>query len=91
LSSSEDDDDVPLSKRAKVLSDKAESTKESIPSTAGNDRMATPLPRTIVAKVPLSTINPSASAFAPSASRDHVSISFSVNNIQRSIHHPPSR
>ncbi|KAM0900633.1 hypothetical protein ACQ4PT_020475 [Festuca glaucescens] len=68
---SEDDDDVPLSKRAKILSDKAESAKESMLSDAGDDRMATPPPRTVVAKVPLSTVNPSASASAPSASRDH--------------------
>ncbi|KAK1649697.1 hypothetical protein QYE76_067502 [Lolium multiflorum] len=68
---SEDDDDVPLSKRAKILSDKAESAKDSMPSPAGNDWMATPSPRTVVAKVSLSTVNPSASASTPSASRDH--------------------
>jgi hypothetical protein len=86
LSNSEDDDDVPLSKRAKILSDKAESAKESMPSTAELDRMGTLPPRTGVAKVPLSTVNPSASASAPLVSRDHVSISFSVHNIWRSIH-----
>jgi hypothetical protein len=53
--------------------------------------MATPPPRIVVAKVPLPTVNTSASASAPLASCDHVSISFSVNNIQRSIHQPPSR
>lgn len=90
-SSSEDDDDVPLSKRAKIISDKAESAKESMPSTAGSDHVATPPPRTAVAKVKVSTVNPSASDSAPPSSSDHVSISFLVNSIQRSIHQPPSR
>ena len=76
MSSSEDDDDVPLSKRAKVLSDKAESAKESMPSTAGSDRVATPPPRTAVAKVKASIVIPSASASAPPSSGDHLSISF---------------
>jgi hypothetical protein len=71
LSSSEDDDDVPLSKRAKILSGKAEFAKESMASTA---ELTVP-PRTGVAKVPLSTVNPSASASTPHISRDHVSIS----------------
>jgi hypothetical protein len=82
LFSSEDDDEVPLSKRAKILSDKAESAKESMPLTAGVDRMATAPPRTIVAKVPLSMVNPSTSASAPSSLRDHVSILFSTDNNQ---------
>jgi hypothetical protein len=86
LSSSEQDDEVPLSKRAKILSDKAESAKESMPLTAEINQVATPPPRTVVAKVPLSTVNPLASATAPSSSHDHVSISFSVHNIWRSIH-----
>ncbi|KAK1649116.1 hypothetical protein QYE76_066921 [Lolium multiflorum] len=67
LTFSEDDDDVPLSKRAKILSGKAKSAKESIPSTA---ELTLP-PRTSVAKFPLSTINPSASASAPPVSHDH--------------------
>jgi hypothetical protein len=76
LTSSEEDDGVPLSKRGKIIYDKAESTNESMPSTAESDHTATPPPRTIVAKVKASTINPSASASAPPSSSDHVSISF---------------
>jgi hypothetical protein len=91
LSSSENDDDVPLSKREKVISDKAESAKESMPSTAGSDHVVTPLPRTVVAKVKVSIVNPSASASAPPSSSDHVSISFLINNIQRSIRQPLSQ
>jgi hypothetical protein len=82
LFSSEDDDEVPLSKRAKVLSGRAESAKESMPLTVGIDRMATPPPRTVVDKVPLSTVNPSKSAFPPSSLRDQVSILFSTDNNQ---------
>lgn len=70
LSSSDDDDEVPLAKRAKILSERTESAKESNPSTAD----PTPPPRTSVAKVPLSKVNPSAGASAPLISRDHVSI-----------------
>jgi hypothetical protein len=57
------------------LNEKAESAKESNPSTAE------PIlpPRTTMAKVPLSTVNPSASASVPPISRDHVS------NIWRNI------
>jgi hypothetical protein len=76
LSSSEDDDDVPLSKREKVISDKAESAKKSMPSTAGSDHVTTSPTRTAVAKVKVSTVNPSASAFTPPSSSDHVSITF---------------
>ncbi|KAK1685578.1 hypothetical protein QYE76_046426 [Lolium multiflorum] len=68
---SEEDDGVPLSKRAKIISDKAESAKESMPSTAESDHTATPPPRTVVAKVKASTVNPSASASAPPSSSDH--------------------
>ncbi len=70
LSSSDDDDEVPLAKRAKILSERTESAKESNPSTAD----PTPPPRTSVAKVPLSKVNPSAGASAPLISHDHVSI-----------------
>ncbi|KAK1641990.1 hypothetical protein QYE76_059795 [Lolium multiflorum] len=72
LFSSEEDDDVPLSKRAKIISDKAESAKESMPSTAESDHTATPPPRTTVAKVKASSVNPSASASPPPSSSDHV-------------------
>jgi hypothetical protein len=81
LTSSEDDDDVPLSKRANIISDKAESAKESMSSTAESDHTATPPPRTVVDKVKASTMNPSASASAPPSSSDHVSISFLVSSI----------
>jgi hypothetical protein len=69
LFSSEDDDEVPLSKRAKILNEKAELSQQSNPSTVE------PIlpPRTSVAKVPRSMVNPSASALGPPDSRDHVS------------------
>ena len=70
LSSSDDDDEVPLAKRAKILSERTESAKESNPSTAD----PTPPPRTSVAKVPLSKVNPSAGASTPLIFRYHVSI-----------------
>jgi hypothetical protein len=56
LFSSEDDDEVPLSKRAKILNEKAELSQQSNPSTVE------PIlpPRTSVAKVPRSMVNPSA-------------------------------
>jgi hypothetical protein len=60
LFSSEDDDEITLSKRAKILNEKAESAKESNALTAEHILP----PRTTVAKVPLSTVNPSASASA---------------------------
>jgi hypothetical protein len=69
-SADDDDDDVPLAKRAKILSEKAESAKVSNPSSAE----PTPPPRTSVAKVPLSKVNPLVGASAPSISRDHVSM-----------------
>jgi hypothetical protein len=43
-----------------------------MPLTTEINRMATSPPRIVVAKVPLSTVNPSASASAPSSLRDHV-------------------
>jgi hypothetical protein len=61
-----------------------------MPSTAGSGNVATPPPRTDVAKVKVSTANPSASASAPPSSSDHVTILL-VNSIQHSIHLPPSR
>ncbi|KAM0854710.1 hypothetical protein ACQ4PT_050263 [Festuca glaucescens] len=67
LEFSDDDDEVPLANRAKILSERTESAKESNPSTAD----PTPPPRTSVAKVPLSKVNPSAGASAPLISRDH--------------------
>ncbi|KAK1618051.1 hypothetical protein QYE76_023568 [Lolium multiflorum] len=65
--SSDDNDEVPLTKRAKILSERTESAKQLNPSTTD----PTPPPRTSVAKVPLSTVNPSAGASAPPISRDH--------------------
>jgi hypothetical protein len=70
LSSSEDDDDVPLAKRAKGIFDKSESSKKLMPSTSRSDHVAIPPPRTVVAKVKASTVNPSASTSAPSSSSD---------------------
>jgi hypothetical protein len=80
FSISDDDDDVPLAKRAKILSKITESEKESNPSTVD----PTPLPRTSVAKVHLSSINPSAGASTPPISRDHVSIIFITISYQSS-------
>jgi hypothetical protein len=74
LFSSEDDDEVPLSKRAKILSEKAESAKESMPKA---DQMIALSPRSSVAKVPFSTVIPPTSTSIPSSLRDHVSILFS--------------
>ena len=68
-SSSDDDDEVPLAKRAKLISERTESAKESNPSPAD----PTPPSRTTVAKVPVSKINPSAGAPVPPIARDHVS------------------
>jgi hypothetical protein len=76
LTSFEEDDAIPLSKRAKIIFDKAESAKESMPLTTESDRTATPPPRTVVAKVKASTVIPSANASAPPSSGDHVSVSF---------------
>ena len=68
-SSSDDDDEVPLAKRAKLISERTESAKESNPSPAD----PTPPSRTTVAKVPVSKVNPSAGAPVPPIARDHVS------------------
>ncbi|KAK1666631.1 hypothetical protein QYE76_054790 [Lolium multiflorum] len=63
----DDDDEVPLAKRAKLFSERSESARQSNPSAA----KLTPPRRTVVAKVPVSTINPSSNAFTPSTARDH--------------------
>ena len=68
-SSSDDDDDVPLAKRAKLFSGKSESAKESNPSPA----KPTPPSRTAVEKIPVSKVIPSGDAPGSSAARDHVS------------------
>ncbi|KAK1615154.1 hypothetical protein QYE76_020671 [Lolium multiflorum] len=65
--SSDDDDEVPLAKRAKLFSGRVESTKEQNPSTA--DR--TPPSRTTVVKIPVSKVILSASTPIPPAARDH--------------------
>ncbi|KAK1606869.1 hypothetical protein QYE76_030542 [Lolium multiflorum] len=64
---SDDDDDVPLAKRAKLFSRKSESAKESNPSPAE----PTPPSRTAVVKVPVSRVIPSGSPPIPPATRDH--------------------
>ncbi|KAK1685315.1 hypothetical protein QYE76_046163 [Lolium multiflorum] len=65
--SSSDDDDVPLAKRAKLVSERAASAKESSPSSA----KSTPPSRTGVEKVPVSRVIPPDDAPTPSAGRDH--------------------
>ena len=68
-SSSNDDDEVPLANRAKLISERTKSAKESNPSHAD----PTPPSRTTVAKVPVSKVNPSAGVPVPPTARDHVS------------------
>jgi hypothetical protein len=68
-SSADDDDDVPLAKRAKLASERVASAKESNPSPA----KSTPPSRTGVEKVPLSRVIPSDDAPTPPTGRDHVS------------------
>ncbi|KAK1618269.1 hypothetical protein QYE76_023786 [Lolium multiflorum] len=62
-----DDDDVPLAKRAKLVSERVASAKESNPSPA----KSTPPSRTGVEKVPISKIIPPGDAPTPSTGRDH--------------------
>ncbi|KAK1600865.1 hypothetical protein QYE76_017952 [Lolium multiflorum] len=65
--SDDDDDEVPLAKRAKLFSGRAESSKESNPSPAD----PTPPSRTTVAKVPMLKVNPYADAPVSPTARDH--------------------
>ncbi|KAK1682805.1 hypothetical protein QYE76_043653 [Lolium multiflorum] len=65
--SDDDDDEVPLAKRAKLASEKAASAKESNPSPA----KSTPPSRTVVEKVPVSTVIPPGDIPTSSAGRDH--------------------
>ncbi|KAK1626182.1 hypothetical protein QYE76_000497 [Lolium multiflorum] len=67
LDLSDDDDEVPLAKRAKLASGRAASAKESNPSPA----KSTPPSRTGVEKIPVSKIIPPGDAPTPSAGRDH--------------------
>ncbi|KAK1685097.1 hypothetical protein QYE76_045945 [Lolium multiflorum] len=67
LDLSDDDDDVPLAKRAKLFSGKSESAKESNPSLA----KPTSPSRTAVEKIPVSKVIPPGNAPVPSAARDH--------------------
>jgi hypothetical protein len=73
-SDNDDDDEVPLAKRAKFVSERAASAKESNPSPA----KSTPPSRTVVEKVPVSKVIPPGDAPASSADRDHVSIQSSL-------------
>ncbi|KAK1681341.1 hypothetical protein QYE76_042189 [Lolium multiflorum] len=65
--SDDDDDEVPLAKRAKFVSERAASAKESNPSPA----KSTPPSRTVVEKVPVSTVIPPGDVPTSSAGRDH--------------------
>ncbi|KAK1666781.1 hypothetical protein QYE76_054940 [Lolium multiflorum] len=67
LDLSDDDDDVPLAKRAKLFSGKSESAKESNPSPAKPKLPS----RTAVEKIPVSKVIPSGNAPVPSAAPDH--------------------
>ncbi|KAK1687170.1 hypothetical protein QYE76_048018 [Lolium multiflorum] len=66
-SSDDDDDEVPLAKRAKFVSGRAASAKESNPSPV----KSTPPSRTVVEKVPVSTVIPPGDVPTSSAGRDH--------------------
>ena len=68
-SSADDDDDVPLAKRAKLSAERASSAKEPNPSPA----KSMPPTRTAVEKIPVSKVIPPGDAPTSSASRDHVS------------------
>ncbi|KAK1612138.1 hypothetical protein QYE76_035811 [Lolium multiflorum] len=61
------DDGVPLAKRAKLVSERAASAKESNPSPA----KSTPPSRTGVEKIPISKVIPPDDAPTPSTGRDH--------------------
>ncbi|KAK1642713.1 hypothetical protein QYE76_060518 [Lolium multiflorum] len=65
--SDDDDDEVPLAKRAKFVSERTASAKESNPSPA----KSTPPSRTVVEKVPMSTVIPPGDVSASSTGRDH--------------------
>ncbi|KAK1698549.1 hypothetical protein QYE76_015246 [Lolium multiflorum] len=65
--SDDDDDEVPLAKRAKFVSERTASAKESNPSPA----KSTPPSRTVVEKVPVSTVIPPGDVPTSSAGRDH--------------------
>ncbi|KAK1680807.1 hypothetical protein QYE76_041655 [Lolium multiflorum] len=65
--SDDDDDEVPLAKRAKFFSERAASAKESNPSPA----KSTPPSRTVVEKVPVSTVIPPGDVPTSLAGRDH--------------------
>ncbi|KAK1627282.1 hypothetical protein QYE76_001597 [Lolium multiflorum] len=64
---SDDDDEVPLAKRAKFVSERSASAKESNPSPT----KSTPPSRTVVEKVPVSTVIPPSGDPTPPAGRDH--------------------
>jgi hypothetical protein len=70
--SSDDDGEVPLSKRVKVISERAESAKESIPLATDSAPANPSLARKTVAKVKASPVAPSASASIPPLTHAHV-------------------
>ncbi|KAK1661582.1 hypothetical protein QYE76_049741 [Lolium multiflorum] len=67
LDLSDDDDEVPLAKRAKLVSERVVLAKGSNPSPA----KSTPPSRTTVEKVPVSTVIPPGDVPSSSAGRDH--------------------
>jgi hypothetical protein len=69
--SSDDDDEVPLGKRAKSTLERKASAQDPKPSPA----KSTPPSRMTVEKIPVSRVIPVGSAPASSAARDHVNIS----------------
>ncbi|KAM0844734.1 hypothetical protein ACQ4PT_056857 [Festuca glaucescens] len=69
--SSDEDADLPPSKKAKVSSDKLESTKGTMPLSFEDEPIIPPPPRKVVTKVKASFVAPSASTPVPPASNDH--------------------
>ncbi|KAK1645145.1 hypothetical protein QYE76_062950 [Lolium multiflorum] len=65
--SEDDEDEVPLAKRAKFVSERTATAKESSPSPA----KSTPPSRTVVEKVPVSMVIPPGDVPTSSAGRDH--------------------
>ncbi|KAK1682980.1 hypothetical protein QYE76_043828 [Lolium multiflorum] len=80
--SDDDDDEVPLAKRAKFVSERAASAKESNPSPT----KSMPPSRTVVEKVPVSTvIPPSANRLATDAKNENVLLKEEVKMLKQQL------
>jgi hypothetical protein len=76
LNSSNEDEDIPPPKKARMHYENLESMKESTSLSAEDEPTADLPPRRVVAKVKASTVAPSSRTSVPLSSNDHVSISF---------------